>query len=205
MTALLVLMVVAAAVVAKTAFELALAAQPKLDKWLISFAARHTRPPDDPEDVVRLAYRRAWDREASGNAWNPASGPPFEKYMFEFVRGALSNHRRRGRKAPFEPLEDADAVKSAVPHIEQAVIAREEQLEQQSLLVKVRESLATSKHGTRAIEVMNALEAGITDYSEIAKSLNCELKDVRKARRAIGEHAKSLLKHLRAQAGEGES
>jgi DNA-directed RNA polymerase specialized sigma24 family protein len=204
-TGLLVLIAVAALVIAKTAFDRALEADPELPEKLVSFARRNISNPADAEDVVGLAFRRAWEREAAGQAWSPEADGPFEKYMYGFVRGALSNHRRRRRNAPVVPLEDPELAKSDLPHPEQALEEREQVTDRQNFLAQVRAVVAQTKHGPLAVAVMDAIDKGMTDYSEIAKKLGCELEDVRKARRAIGDHAKALLARLRAEEAEEAS
>ncbi len=197
MTGLLVLMAIAAAVVAKTAFELAIA-KPGLRPYLLNYARSHVRNPDDAGDVVGLAFKRAYEREAKGDAWTPASGFTIEKHMFDFLRGALSNQRRRDRRSPLEPIEDPDVVQSDVADPESEMVQRDLQAERRELLKKVRVIVAATKHGTRALDVLDALDEGITDYSELADRLGCGLEDVRKARRAIGEHAQKLMAEFRA-------
>jgi DNA-directed RNA polymerase specialized sigma24 family protein len=197
-------MAVAAVVVAKTAFELAIA-KPSLRPYLLNYARKHVRNPDDGPDAVALAYKRAAEREAKGDHWTPATGPTIEKHLFDFLRGALSNQRRRDRKAPFEPLEEPDAVLSAVPDPEKALVQRDLQAERRELLKQVRAVVAATKHGTRALDVMDALDEGITDYSQLADRLGCGLEDVRKARKAIGEHAQKLVGQFRALEAGGAS
>ena len=161
---------------------------------LYKFAYWHLGHAQDAEDAVNDSFVRSLERNVEGTGWQPDSGKPYDRFMFEIVRGELANVRRSRRREKAVPTDDPDALASTYPLPDDAIELRA----RQEFNEKVKAQLEDDSQGAVPLQMFDvAAKKGIDGPTDFARELNQPLNVIKAAERRIAKVATELLKTLR--------
>jgi DNA-directed RNA polymerase specialized sigma24 family protein len=172
----------------KTPFEEELEKNPGLLDELLVRALRRTGNAADAEDVRAITLYRAFRKEREGQGW-PRDKVPLMVHLLVIMDGVLTERRRRWRRKPTAPIEDAPEQHDEAPRADHAYITMEEKCRASA---KLREKLADDSQGAMPIAILDGWGQGIEGHSELADRIKCTVPEIRAAIKRLQRCAEDL-------------
>ena len=171
----------------KTPFEEELEKNPGLLDALLVRALRRTGNGADAEDVRGITLYRALKKEREGRGW--PREVPLMVHLLVIMDGVLTERRRRWRRRPTAPIEDAPEQHDQAPGADHAYITMEEKCRASADL---RQRLAEQSQGATPIAILDGWGEGIEGHSELADRIKCTVPEIRAALKRLQRCAEDL-------------
>jgi DNA-directed RNA polymerase specialized sigma24 family protein len=166
-----------------------LASDAELRRQLFGYARKKTRDAVRARDVAqeavtRVLEGRGWYR------WDPTRKDLLD-HLCDVVDTVVANANRRASVKREQPMTEADERQpDSTPSAEQQIDAIEESEREERLAEKVMLRVADDKI---IPDMLKHQEAGIDKASELAALLECDAKDIYRAREKLAYHREQVL------------